>query len=410
MASETFMRRLIGSSKKYMAPSIKYYKDAECTEELPIEVEMNNNTGIWQIRFLESGYLKFSSLKENSTIDIFACGGGGGGAKGASIKYSDGYLRPGGGGGGGGYCATTFAVPVHDEVIYAVNVGLGGQGTIENSSTVRNGSDGQASFVKANDTVIISAAGGKGGTIATSAASKTKIKAGGRGGDGGSGGGNGGSGTIAGGAGGRNGSAGGKGAVNNATRGGAGSGTSTTPFGEANGNTYGSGGAGGTGCRASVAAGRSIGGSSTPAKGGLFNAVTPGGGDGAFTPSSGFVFNKAYFDLVPNDPNDSGVVLTSGTNAGLTVYKKGTFDIRWKNDVFAGKNGTPNTGGGGGGGAYFFQGANISFYDVPCVDSNGKEITVNISAAHKGHNYRGGDGGSGIVIIRGNAINKEEGE
>ena len=390
---------------------------------------MNNVTGMWSVRFLESGYLKFEQLKENSTIDIFDCGGGGGGGTGISLKVGRNnkndlfYLRAGGGGGGGGYTQNVFAVPVINNEIYSIIVGAGGAGTaeIESSGTLssKNGSDGQPSQFLHEDTIIINANGGKGGTAATGYYWKDKsaktilIKTGGRGGAGGSGGGNGGARTLAGGEGGKNGSHGGKGGVYNVSKGGLGSGVSSIPFGEINGNTYGSGGAGGSGTSSGVAASTPLGGSSVPAIGGSFNSLTPGGGNGAFTADTGFTFNKAYMDIVPNSGKEhTGKVLTSGNNAGLTVYPQDNFYVTWKTGIFNATNGTPNTGGGGGGGTYFFKSGDRKFTSVPCLKSetNDTEITTNKETGTHGHYYRGGDGGSGIVIIRGEAINKEEGE
>ena len=131
--------------------------------------EVTKTEGNWNIMFLTTGALKFTSLNgAKNGIDVFVQGGGGNGGNTFDIVAGGLEYASGGGGGGGGYRNTSFGVQVTDENPYAIEVG---------------GSGGQSSAFGT------SASGGNNGGTATDASTST---GGGEGGAGGSHGGKGG--------------------------------------------------------------------------------------------------------------------------------------------------------------------------------------------------------------------------
>lgn len=94
----------------------------------------------WRIKFLTSGTLRFTSLGNASTIDVFCVGGGAGGS-GSTNSYQP--------SGSGGYTTTTPNKYVGINVDYQIIIGAGGTG---NSSNVNGGTSSAFS---------VSAAGGE---------------------------------------------------------------------------------------------------------------------------------------------------------------------------------------------------------------------------------------------------------
>lgn len=163
----------------------------------------------WRIKCKSSGTLRFTSLGNASSIDVFCVGGGGGGGK-------DGSGSNGLGSGGGGYTKTAKGISVSTGTNYAITVGSGGA---MNSS----GGGGTTSAFG------VSAAGGQTGTALA-------------GGNGGSGGGGFAEGT--GGSNGGNGAAGTESTGISGRAGGQGQGSTTREFGESSGTLYAGGGGG----------------------------------------------------------------------------------------------------------------------------------------------------------------------
>lgn len=101
---------------------------------------INDGNYNWRIKFLTSGTLRFTSLGNASTIDVFCVGGGAGGS-GSTNSYQP--------SGSGGYTTTTPNKYVGINVDYQIIIGAGGTG---NSSNVNGGTSSAFS---------VSAAGGE---------------------------------------------------------------------------------------------------------------------------------------------------------------------------------------------------------------------------------------------------------
>jgi hypothetical protein len=104
---------------------------------------------------------------------LLASGGGGGGIGGATTSSDTGNRNDygGGGGGGGGGCIVVFQdYPVSSGDVFTVNVGSGGAGGTAANSEGTNAalSDGKnggvTSLTKNTNTLLLSIAGGSGGT------------------------------------------------------------------------------------------------------------------------------------------------------------------------------------------------------------------------------------------------------
>lgn len=173
------------------------------------------------VKFLTSGTLLFTNLKNAPYgIDIFAVGAGGGGSGGT------GYW--GGGGGGSGYTSTVYNIQVEENVEYTVTIGAGGAGGAKNTVGKNGSASSLGSFITAN--------GGSGGAKNAD------------GGTGGSGGGGGVRYNDVGGAGGSNGEHGMYLSTTSKVHiGGTGQGLTTGLFGDPNGELYAGGGGGGAG-------------------------------------------------------------------------------------------------------------------------------------------------------------------
>lgn len=91
----------------------------------------------WRIKFLTSGTLRFTSLGNASTIDVFCVGGGAGGSGGVNSYQPS---------GSGGYTTTTFGKYAGINTDYQIIIGAGGSG---NSSNVNGGSSSAFSVVAA---------------------------------------------------------------------------------------------------------------------------------------------------------------------------------------------------------------------------------------------------------------------
>ena len=212
-------------------------------------------------------------------IDIFCVGGGGGGEYGMNDS-PDFY---GGGGGGSGYTTTVKNISVSNGQSLSIVVGAGG--------SRRYGTNGSASSVSRNGTVLCTA---KGGNTADYMFNYP-------GANGGSGGGTGGSDNRnepeewPGGIGGSNGGNGGTGVDNGSE--GIGQGTTTRAFGESGGTLYAGGGGGGGGGRYGHSGGGGAGGAGGGGRGGdgrvsggtngSANTGGGGGGDGG-GPTDGY--------------------------------------------------------------------------------------------------------------------------
>lgn len=176
----------------------------------------------------------------STTIDIFAVGGGASGAAAAS-RTSTNVLAAGG---GGGYTATKKGVSAAGKKI-KVEIGAGGDKVSATTSgtgtytgaVFEDGNDGGNTIVSLDDSVILTANGGKAGRGATSVQTRHA-----NGGDGGSGGGGGFSTSSIPANGGSDGSDGLP--ADNDDGGGKGQGKTTTKFGENEGTKYSPGGGG----------------------------------------------------------------------------------------------------------------------------------------------------------------------
>ena len=426
--AETFMYRLIGSLQKqsssdgstpsedtssYVAPPIEFYttyKNDELSnkKELPVNI---TTAGEWEVQIKETGYLRFTNLggETEITVEVFACGGGGGGSTGGRMNGNNDYVY-GGSGGGGGYCDET-TMSVRKDAIFQIIVGDGGPGG-KNEGDI--GEDGEPSEVRTRDeagnfsNIIISAGGGKGGKK-PSAANYTKqkdIKSEKIGGDGGSGGGAGGLNNRWGGKGGSYGEDGESSKFNsnkNTLQGGEGDHLAAykIPFRKTIGIVYGAGGGGAPGChdRNPDADGDKVGGVSIA-------GGTSGGGNSGKQPqyASTWQKNKDYYGTTFTVKNDA---VEPQLIEGKRYYKRDDAKdhINWANGYGDGQDGKDNTGGGGGGGVYrpLVKGGSNDSPNTPVASADGTKVigAKNPIVGIPARCYRGGKGGSGIVILHG---------
>ncbi len=242
----------------------------------------------WQVQFLDSGMLNFSSL--DSLIDVWLVGGGGGGGG-----------RDYGGGGGGGYVEYAGSISPVIGTEYPIVIGAGGVGTLTGSISGGRGGTSTAFGV--------SAAGGYGGQFTSWFG----------GGDGGSGGGAGDS-SIGAGRGGSNGSDGYK---SGSFVAGKGQGRSTRDWGRYSGTLRSGGGGGG-----SRLSGPNVGGDGGGGDGGYggssSNGVNPtngwnnygGGAGGSATYASGKADGGTGIVIIRNHRIDTEFVLFDNTKGG----------------------------------------------------------------------------------------------
>lgn len=217
----------------------------------------------WRIKFLTSGTLRFTSLGNASTIDVFCVGGGGAGTHGQSDR--------GGGGGAGGYTKTSSGVSVALNTAISVVIGAGGI----NPSNNTGATGGTTRFGSA-----VSAAGGQ-STLPVGTETESD-------GNGGSGGGMRGyydtkDNTL------KGGTNGGNAAYTWAQYGnrGIGQGTTTREFGESSGTLYSGGGSGANRGEDTTAIAGGAGGGGTGGTGTAGGTNTGGGGGGYARPGGG---------------------------------------------------------------------------------------------------------------------------
>lgn len=172
-------------------PAFTYTGSYQITDDNGTAI--TTSTGNWQIKFLTSGTLTFSSLNGAADgIDVFCVGGGGGGGTGYGKNVTnEGWFASGGGGGGGGYTSTTKGKSIATSTSYTISIGAGG--SAGNNATYANqpgtgGAGGSKGGTGGNYNTVNTAPGSDGspgqGTTTRPFGDSTGIRYGGGGGGG----------------------------------------------------------------------------------------------------------------------------------------------------------------------------------------------------------------------------------